>query len=570
MMEAQTAPAIVYYIERVKRRLATGFYQTESVACFCGATDGTVIREVDRYGIPHRMIFCARCGVLYASPRMTESALQAFYRDDYRPIYDSGIPDEDWAMLTDRRQAGGRALKDLAEQHGCIPRVVFELGCNQGDTLQPFMEAGAACLGVDWDARAIGEGQAKGLPVHVGGLELLEQDGRKADLIILQHVLEHMRDLRDVLTRCHALLNPSGLLYVGVPTIFHDKLDVVFQNAHLYQFSARTLAYVMECCGFEDAFLSEDILSLWRPVQECRDVADVNGPEAYRIAQFLSGKRAVMPMIRTVNKYPREQRLQQLRDAASYGMPSANQLIGAHPDASAIVIAGGPSIEQEVSRIHALKAEGHLLFTIERMLPWCLRHGLMPDYVVAMDAHEDVVDAFLDIPAAPTYLLATQCCRQVFELLKAQTAYTFCTPQKDLQQAHLWDELQIDEWLLVNGGGSVATNAMTLAMIFGCRRLHVFGFDCQFTDQPYATGIAGVGAIDNIIEIEIDGHAPRVFVTTVPYLAFAQQCIKHIEHCRRQGCLDSVTIYGDSLVRYLAKPGPKLHVEQCEASCLLR
>jgi hypothetical protein len=383
-------------------------------------------------------------------------------------------------------------------------------------------------------------------------------------------VLEHLPDLDGTLRRLHALLSPTGLLFIGVPTIFHADLDVLFQNAHLWQFSARTLAYVMECCGFADAYLDETICSLWRPVAECKEKADVNSPEAYRIAQFVSGKRQLMPIVRTVNKFPRAQRLGQLREAASFGFPNLDPLIGTHPGAHAVVLAAGPSIDGEVDRIRRLVAEGHRLFTIERMLPWCVAHGLMPHYVVAMDAHEDVVDAFATVPIEPTYVLAMQCHRGVFERVTGCTAYTFSTPQKDLAQAELWEELGIQNWTLINAGSSVATCAMNLAMVFGCQHLHIFGFDCQFTDQPYARGVAGVGTMQEPLEIEIDGYAPRVFTTTVPYLAFAQQFIQLVELARRMGFLTSATLYGDTLVRYLAKSGPKLSVSEREGACLLQ
>ena len=566
-IEAQTAPAITYYIERVKRKLATGTYATESVACFCGDDQGQAVRSIDRYGLPHRMCFCSRCGLLYASPRMTEDALKQFYLDDYRPIYDAGISDEEFRVLAEDRQASGRALHQLVAQYGLTPTVVMELGCNEGDMLLPFVEEGAACLGVDWDTRAIGKGQVRGLPVMTGGLDELEQYGQRADLIILNHVLEHLTDLEGTLQRLHRLLTPNGLLFIGVPTLFRDQLDGLFQNAHLYQFTARTLAYVMECCGFTDAYLSEDIASLWRPVAERTDKSDTNSAEVYRIAQFLSGKRAMMPMIRTVNKFPRAQRLAQLREAASYRFPNMDPLIGRHQGLQAVVIGGGPSIDGEVERIQALKADGYLVYAIERMLPWCLRHSLMPDYVVAMDAHEDVSEAFRAVPTEPTYLLAMQCHRRAFERLRGHSVYTFSTPQKDIQQADLWEELGVKAWTLVNAGSSVTTCAMSLAMTMGCRRLHVFGFDCQFTDRPYADGIAGVGEIAEVIEIEIDGYAPRVFTTTVPYLAFAQQAIQLIELSRRQGFLDTATIYGDSLIKYLAQPGPKLSIQHRDETC---
>lgn len=551
---ATVAPAIAYHLDRVKRKLASGTYATEPVDCFCGSTDGTVIREVDRYGLPHRMHFCARCGVLYASPRMTDAALAEFYKADYRSIYDDGITAEMRAEIIEERQKASNVLFELVCQYGELPRKVFEVGCHDGALLSAFLEEGIDCLGVDFSDGGIARGQAHGFPILPGGIEVLEQSGYQADLIILHHVLEHLPNLEPTLARLRALLTPDGLLYIGVPTLYTDRLPNLWQNAHLYQFTARTLAYVMECCGFQDVYLSEDIVSLWRPVEDFKPKSEVDSAEVYRIANFLNGKKNLMPIVRTINKFDRADRRRHIEAAIASGVPPLSPLINRHPKAEAIILGGGPSIGAEVERIRAVQREGAILFAIERMLPWCRSHGLMPDYVVAMDAHDDVAEGFQDAPDEPIYLLATQCHPSVYDCVRGKQAYLFATPQKDVPQGALMDAAQVPDWTEVNAGGSVTTCAMSLAMILGASRLHVFGFDCQCAEQRYASGIAGAGSQDDIITIDIDGYPDRVFTTTLPYLAFAQQFIKLVDLCRREGYLESATVYGDSLVRYLAKP----------------
>ena len=568
---SSVAPAIVYHLERFKRKLATGVYQMEPVACFCGETNGQPIRTVDRYGLPHRMCFCQRCGVLYASPRMTAKTLAQFYADDYRKIYDAGLTPERAAEQAAGRVEAGQSLYETCTDFGLIPRTVFELGCHDGGMLDAFAESGATCLGVDHDPQTVACGQAKGRSIVVGGLDVLEQYGHRADLIILHHVLEHLPDLEQTLLRLHALLAPTGFLYVALPTLYCEPMERLWQNAHLYQFTARTLEYVMGCCGFDDVWMTEDILSLWRPVTERTAKTEVNSQEVYRIATRLNSGITVMPMVKTVNKFPRPQRIEQIAHAAQAGWPNLHRLIDTHPDSAAIIIGGGPSIDGEVERIRALRAEGHQLYAIERMLPWCVAHALMPDYVVVMDAHENVQDSLWHAPVEPTYLVALQCHHSVFTRLNGLRAYTFATPQKDLSQAEVMDRLKIEQWTLVNAGGSVVQCAMNLALILGARRIHLFGFDCQVTDRLYANGIAGAGGDDALIEIEVAGYQPRIFTTTLPYLAFAQDFIRSVELFRRQGYLEHVTLYGESLVRYLAQPGPKLTVEPMdEGRCLLK
>lgn len=555
---AAIRPAMAYFVERVKRRLATGFYQTESVACFCGSTEGQPVRTTDRYGLPHRMCFCARCGILYATPRMTIESLQTFYEQDYRQIYDAGITGERLDQERQDQIDNGQMIRRLCEQYELTPSVVFELGCNEGGALDAFQQYGCECVGVDYDATQIATGLLAGRPVMRGGLEVLEQYGKQADLIIAHHVLEHVTNIEDTLTRLRALLTPKGMLFVALPTLFHVDPDHLYQNAHTYQFTARTLQYVMECCGFEDAFLTEGINSLWRRADVFRDKTDVDAHEVYRVAQFLNGGKTVVPMIRTVNKFDRALRQKHITLALQAKRNNLHEIIGSLQGRDAVILGGGPSIDAEVQTIVDLRQAGAAVLAIERMLPWCLKHGIMPDYVVAMDAHEDVVEAFQHLPTEPAYLVALQCHPSVLEALQERTVYTFATPQKGIDQEGLFEQCAAKDVSQVNAGGSVTICAMSLAMTLGATRLHIFGFDCQFTDKWYADHIAGVGQIDNVTEIYVDGHGDRLFKTTLPYLAFAQQFLELIELARRLHALEWAKVYGDSLVRYIAKPNAVL------------
>src|SRR5690349_20038495 len=124
---AEVAPASAYYIDRVKRKLATGTYPTESVACFCGHTEGVLVCQEDRYGIPHPMKVCATCGLIYASQRMTADAYRAFYEQEYRQIY--GADDDDAEEAAFLHERGEKLLKFLRTNCDMTPAVVMELGC---------------------------------------------------------------------------------------------------------------------------------------------------------------------------------------------------------------------------------------------------------------------------------------------------------------------------------------------------------------------------------------------------------------------------------------------------------
>ena len=553
MAEAQTLPASAYYIGRVKRKLATGRYPTEPVACLCGDRSGSPVSMVDRYGIPHRMVFCPHCGLLYANPRMTQAAYDEFYNEEYRQIYDGDGEDcSDAKSFEQAVRLGGLLKAFLSEQFGADPQTVCELGCNAGGWLKAFSDGGGTCLGVDHGTARIAYGRAKGMPVLEGGVDLLESSGLKADLIIVNHVLEHLLDPIDTLTRLRALLTDRGLLYVGVPSLFTCPKDILFQQAHVTQFTARTLEYVMECCGFEDAYLDERIVSVWRKVDDLRDFDEVNTLEVRRIAKYLNGQTVPMPHVKTVNKFPRKMREANIVHALQSGRPNIHVRFNTHAGQSAVILCGGPSIDTHVETIKQVAASGAIILSIERMLPWCLAHNIVPEYVVAMDAHEDVIEAFTDIPDTCEYLVSTQCQPSVLARLADRSVYLFSTPQKDLQLTEICRSLDVEHATTLSAGGCVAICAMNLALYFGMRALHVFGFDCHVTQGGYANGIAGVGEQIGATDYHIDG-SDRPYRTTLPYLSFAQDCIKNTELMKRLGYLDSITVYGDSLVHAIAR-----------------
>jgi 2-polyprenyl-3-methyl-5-hydroxy-6-metoxy-1,4-benzoquinol methylase len=532
--------------------LAMGVYQTESVACFCGSSNAQLVTDHDRYGFDHVMWLCRDCGVLYANPRMTEASYAQFYANEYRHIYDR--PEDTAEQQFARSVRVATEFRDeLDGTYGFHPAVVFDIGCNGGGWLMPFREAGADVYGVDYGAEHLHAGQDRDLSVQVGSLEALEQMAVKADLILLNHVLEHATDLGDMLRRVHRLLTPDGFLYVGLPGLFHFELDQLFQNAHPWQFTAETLAYVMGCCGFEEIRADHTIASLWRRSEVVREISERPASKHIRdIANYLyrEGTRYV-PQVRSFNKFPKVKRQAAIAQATARGLPEIRELLDRHSGFPAVVIGGGPSVDQYVDKIRTLQREGAILLSIERMYPWCQAHGLVPEYVVTQDASDDVLEAFTELRPGSTHLVATQCQAAVFERLKEQPVYFFHTatdiPLEDLHgpTAH---------GVLVNAGGSVALCSFSLAMLLGMQHVHLFGFDCHTTAGGYAAGIAGVGEQLDHLDIRIGG---RAFVTTPAYIAFAQQFFDLYTQGRTDGLLQTVTVYGDSLVTAMCAEIPR-------------
>jgi 2-polyprenyl-3-methyl-5-hydroxy-6-metoxy-1,4-benzoquinol methylase len=546
-MTSRTQSAAAYHIGRVKRKLATGVYQTEPVACFCGSTHAQLVTDTDRYGFDHAMWFCRDCGIIYANPRMTEASYAEFYATEYRPIYDQ--PEDTADLQFERGRDAAHALQTyLAEQHLFRPAVVFDIGCNAGGWLKPFLDAGAEVHGVDYGPERIASGKVHGLPIEVGSIETLEVMGVQADLIMMNHVLEHATNLESTLARIRALLKDEGLVYISCPGLFMFELTEIFQNAHPWQFTAETLVYVMECCGFEEIRCDHGIVSLWKKSEIYRDKDDRPTKFLRDIWNYLYQKGTrFIPHVRTVNKFSKANRQASVVASTSRGLPEITDVIDRHVGQKAIIVSGGPSVDGQRETITRLKVHGAVLICIERMYPWCHAQGFTPDYVVIQDASDDVTEALTDLRPGSIFLASSQCPPAVFDALEGHPTYFFHTSH-DLSDAVRTGPGP--KGVLLNAGGSVSLCSLSLAMLMGIQEVHVCGFDCHVTNGGYAQGIAGVGEQADFIQVKIDG---RAFRTTPTYLAFAQQFFDLYEIGKRDGLLEKITVYGDSMITAMSR-----------------
>ncbi len=546
-------PAPAYYINRVKTKLVSGEYATEDVACFCGATNGVVVAHRDRYGITHRMVLCLECSIIYANPRMTEESYHKFYNNEYRLIYDglefAKQENKDKIFAYRCGLGQGYSFYSFIQHFDIKPKVVFEIGCNMGSWLLPFKEDGADVYGVDYGIENVEYGKTRGINLIAGGIDELIKMGKKADLVILNHVLEHFLDIESELNKIRELLSSDGYLFISVPGLYSTDLLKLFQNAHTYQFYSQSLSYVMNCCGFEEYYMDEMITSIWKMRADKQKKNFKPQKKVCDIYDYFFSKDHRIPEIRTVNKFTHKERKGNINDVLSCGYPDINELIKKHKDSDAVVICGGPTIDEYIDKIRDLKANGNIIVAIERMYPWCLSHGITPDYVVVLDACDDVNKAFDIIDEDTTHLIATQCQLSTAKLLKDAKTYVFSTPQKGIDQHNYWHKNDYSRATVINGGGSISLQSMAIAMALGCKNLHIFGFDCCMNGKTYADGIVGVGSDKHTFDVRIDED---IFKTTTAYLAFAQQFFKLMEMAKQTNMISKVKVYGDSLVNAMS------------------
>jgi SAM-dependent methyltransferase len=159
-----------------------------------------------------RYVRCRACGTLRLDPQPDDAVLAAAYPPRY---HRRGVVAD---VLASARDLGGRREAEaLVEAAGPFGRVL-DLGCGDGTFLARIRAAGwrGPLHGVEPGTEAIRAARGRGIAVEQASVETFEPRER-FDLVVLRHVIEHVREPRVLLERVGAMLAPGGLAYVATP-----------------------------------------------------------------------------------------------------------------------------------------------------------------------------------------------------------------------------------------------------------------------------------------------------------------------------------------------------------------
>jgi len=557
----KTAP--LRAVAQVIRKLKDGTYPTVPTTCFCDSEpNDTTLAEWDRYMIPHRMVMCEHCLLIRANPRMTEEAYKEFYNNEYRLIYDGFAwaeksQNDDYLFAVQLNQ--GRNLKEFfTKLDNIVPKSIVDIGCDKGGFLRPFKDDGAIVYGVEWCERSRKYCEATGVPTFRSIDEFIEQ-GIKVDMVLMTDMIEHLTDLNEVF-KLKKVLNPGGYIFIYTPGLLACNPELIFQNAHTYQFIGATLEAVMSRMGFMQTYLDDRVNSLWKDTVMDEGHYMTTGlwwPKKWRvfiIEHLLQTEKRSLPPVRTHCKFGETEMLDNLKTNLALHWPNFADIQKTR-SGGVVIVGAGPTVDGQVSKIKELVDNGNALIVIERMYPWCSTVGLKPDYVVALDASENVGDGFTHIQPDTVHLICGTIHPKILSLLDKYKKYIWSGSSGHNPDASaLWRENGYNTLVVVSTGGTVVLGSMYLALILGFRNIHLFGFDLMVSPSgsEYARGVAGESVPRNYVEVVVGG---KDVTTCTPYLAFAQQFFDMCETARQWGMLESIDVYGESLINKMWDAG---------------
>ncbi len=218
----------------------------------CPLCAGTDFR-LWRFGL----IRCKQCSLVVDAvvwiSGANEQLNEASFGDNYEPIRSFWV--RVFETLNNRRtvrrllrmvSVGGRRLLEIgvgsgsflvySQAHGFSP-----LGCDLSSTI---------CLRVERDT---------GISMHCGPLESLPEQQR-FDVIVMNHVLEHVSDPVTLLKAIQTRMNPGGVLHLAVPNVAAWEARLSGWNSyepyHLLYFTPKTLQIAAEKAGLQVQRLS--------------------------------------------------------------------------------------------------------------------------------------------------------------------------------------------------------------------------------------------------------------------------------------------------------------------------
>ena len=227
----------------------------------------------------HGTLGCVRCGLIL-SPTIWDADAVVALEEQYFGEHAAPAASQ-WVVLFEAHN-NRRTLRRLA-RFQAPGRRLLEIGVGSGSFLNAARAAGYQVTGCDLSPTVCDRARASfHVRVHCGPIADLIRNGPNFDIVVMNHVLEHVEDPLAFLHDVRAALVPSGIVHVAVPNIvcWEAKLPAWASYApyHIAYFSPSTLRRALVQGGFSVEYeATHESFSGW-PLTGLRTLLNVFRP----------------------------------------------------------------------------------------------------------------------------------------------------------------------------------------------------------------------------------------------------------------------------------------------------
>jgi 2-polyprenyl-3-methyl-5-hydroxy-6-metoxy-1,4-benzoquinol methylase len=218
--------------------------------CICSGTDSAVLFTSGS----HSICRCVSCGQVYVSGIDIDVIKEVYNEKQYFAERNAYI------VRWDEFSRLFQKIIDKIIKFKPQGRLL-DVGCSVGILLDVARKNGFDVKGVEVSTWASEFARQKGFDVITGGLLEAAYPEKSFDIVVLNHVLEHIPKPVVILFEAKRILKDDGLLVIGVPNfgsymaaIKKGKWASLQPDQHIWQFTHESLLRVLMKTGFSEVY----------------------------------------------------------------------------------------------------------------------------------------------------------------------------------------------------------------------------------------------------------------------------------------------------------------------------
>ena len=271
--------------------------------------------------VQQEISICFQCGMVFTSKVLSDKDLNEYYSNQSSYEYEHSNY-EFPVYQKNRSEQQFRYINSL------LPNLqkVVDIGCSVGYLLKLFLDNGSEVVGFE-PSEKLKETAWKlyGVEVRTEFFDeevVIESD---IDLVILSHVLEHLKHPQNIISSINKYQNESGYIFIEIPAIelFDERDPHQFFIEHINYFSLQTLTNLMRQSGYKlvhfDHFINGSeiapfyptLASLWRKIENTESVN-------FTLYDYYSSSVDKIKSYQRIIDYERTRELQMLKHLRDY------------------------------------------------------------------------------------------------------------------------------------------------------------------------------------------------------------------------------------------------------------